>query len=74
MQKTAKSLEEVVKELPPHLQEEVRDFANFLLQKRADRPRRKPKFDWAGGLKDLRDEYTSVEFQHRASEWRTDKQ
>jgi len=34
MQKTAKSLEEVVKELPPDLQEEVRDFANFLLQKR----------------------------------------
>ena len=74
MQKTAKSLEEVVKELPPDLQEEVRDFANFLLQKRADRPRRKPKFDWARGLKELRDEYNSVELQHRASEWRTDKQ
>nr|HDM58988.1 DUF2281 domain-containing protein [Bacillota bacterium] len=74
MQKTAKSLEEVVKELPPDLQEEVRDFANFLLQKRAARPRRKPKFDWARGLKELRDKYTSVELQHRASEWRTDKQ
>ncbi|RLC44513.1 MAG: DUF2281 domain-containing protein [Candidatus Coatesbacteria bacterium] len=57
-----------------HLQEEVRDFANFLLQKRAARPRRKPKFDWARGLKELRDEYNSVELQHRASEWRTDKQ
>lgn len=31
------------------------------------RRRKKPKFDWAGGLKELRDEYTSVELQEKAS-------
>ena len=36
------------------------------------RRRKKPKFDWAGGLKELRDEYTSVELQEKASEWRVE--
>lgn len=31
------------------------------------RRREKPKFDWAGGLKELRDEHTSVELQEKAS-------
>ena len=74
MQKTAKSLEELIKELPPDLQEEVMDFANFVLERRANRPRRKPRFDWAGGLKDFRDKYTSVELQHKASEWRIEQE
>ena len=33
MQEHAKSLEELVKELPPDRQEEVRDFVIFLLEK-----------------------------------------
>jgi len=28
------------------------------------------KFDWAGGLSELRGKLTSVELQHRLSEWR----
>lgn len=28
------------------------------------------KFNWAGGLADLGREYSAVEFQHPASEWR----
>ncbi len=70
----AKSLEDLVKELPPNLQIEVRDFAGFLLEKHTNRPRRKPRFDWAGGLKDLRDKYTSVELQHKASDWRIEQE
>ena len=31
---------------------------------------RKLKQDWAGGLAELAGEYTSVELQHKASEWR----
>jgi len=65
-----KTIEEIIKELPPEAQKEVRDFAVFLLEKRIKRPRRKPKFDWAGSAKDLRDKYTSVELQHKISEWR----
>lgn len=65
-----KTLEDLVKQLPPHLQDEVRDFAEFLIERQANKPRRKPRFDWAGGLRDLRDEYTSVELQHKISKWR----
>ena len=28
------------------------------------------KFDWEGGLSELREKFTSVELQHRALEWR----
>jgi hypothetical protein len=66
-------IEEMVKELPPELQQEVEDFAQFLLEKRLKRPRGRPKFDWAGALKDLRDQYTSVELQHKISEWRVEE-
>ncbi len=27
-------------------------------------------FSWEGGLKELKNEYTSVELQHKALEWR----
>ena len=62
--------EKKIRQLPEDLQEEVEDFIDFLLKKRAKRPRSKPTFSWAGTLKDLRDQYTSVELQHKVSEWR----
>jgi len=31
------------------------------------------KFDWAGGLTELKDKYTSVELQHKISEMRSGK-
>lgn len=65
-----KSIEERIKELPPELQQEVVDFIDFLTERRLRQPRGKPNFDWAGALKDLRDQYTSVELQHKISEWR----
>ncbi len=61
MQEHSRSLEELVKELPPDYQEEVRDFVIFLLEQRNKRPRHQPTFSWAGALKDLRDAYTSSE-------------
>jgi hypothetical protein len=36
------------------------------------RPGSKLRQDWAGGLADLAGEYTSVQLQHKASEWRGD--
>jgi len=62
-----KMLEEMVRELSPELQQEVEDFVEFLIKKRLKRARTKPKFNWAGSLKDLRDQYTSVELQHKIS-------
>ena len=63
-------IEKMIRELPPELHREVEDFVEFLLEKRLKRPRAKPNFDWAGALKDIRDQYTSVELQHEISEWR----
>ena len=64
------TLKELIEQLSPELQKEVRDFVEFLLERRARRPKRKPKFDWAGALRDLRDRYSSVELQHKIAEWR----
>ena len=70
MQEHSRSLEELVKELPPDYQEEVRDFVIFLLEKRNKRPRHQPTFSWAGALKDSRDAYTARETQHQIAEER----
>lgn len=64
-------LNELIEQLPPELQEEVRDFVEFLLEKKVKRPKRKPRFDWGGSVKDLRDRYTSVELQHKIAQWRS---
>ena len=64
------TIKEVVEQLPPEMQEEVKNFAEFLLEKRQKRTKGKPNFDWAGALKDLREHYTSVELQHEITERR----
>jgi len=59
--KTVDEVMELTRELSGKgFQEEVRDFARFLVEKRARPTRKKLRLDWAGGLKDLRDKYTSV--------------
>jgi len=57
--------------LPENAKREAFDFLDFLLARYAKK-RKKTKFsyDWEGGLADLKDEYTSVELQHKAMEWR----
>jgi hypothetical protein len=67
-----RSLEEVVQELPPDLRDEVRDFAEFLLSKRSRRRGRTLRQDWAGALREHRGEYTSLELQRHALQWRGD--
>jgi hypothetical protein len=65
-----KSLQELIEQLPPELQQEVRDFAEFLLQHRVPSSPGPMTFEWRGALRDLRDRYTSVELQHKILEWR----
>ena len=57
-------IESKVKNLPPKLQKQVIDFIDFLSKKY------KFKFDWEGSLSELGKKYTSVDLQHKASEWR----
>ena len=66
----SKPLEELVKGLPPQIQDEVRDFVEFLLAKRQRPPGRRLRQDWAGALRDYRDQYSSLELQKKALEWR----
>ncbi len=33
------------------------------------RQKKKPRFSWIGGLKEFRDDYTSVELQEKALDW-----
>lgn len=69
IEEQTRSLEELTKALPLELREEVRDFIEFLLEKRARKPTGKLKLDWRGALSDLGDQYTSVKLQHKALEW-----
>jgi hypothetical protein len=67
-----KSFDELIKELPPELQQEVQDFASFLFETKV-RPRRsKLRMEWAGGLSEFREQFTSLELQKKALEWRGD--
>lgn len=63
------TLKELIDRLPPDLQQEVRDFVEFLLERRMGRPKGELRLDWRGALRDLRDRYTSVELQHRILDW-----
>jgi predicted nucleotidyltransferase len=71
--RTAEELKELIDQLPPEFQEEVRDFVEFLLEKKVLRPKREKeaelRLDWRGALRELRDKYTSVELQHKILEW-----
>ena len=62
------TLEELIKQLPLELQVEVKDFTEFLLEKRKRKTRKKLREDWAGALEKYRDKYTSLELQKKALE------
>lgn len=64
------SLEEMVKKLPAELQQEAKDYIQFLLEKRSKSQKKKPQLKWVGALRELRTQYTSVELQHKIMQWR----
>lgn len=66
------TLAELIEQLPPDIQKEVKDFAEFLLEKRTKKRHKVPIFDWEGALKDLEEQYTSVELQHKILRMRGD--
>ncbi len=69
MSESTKPLAELIENLPPEIEEEVKDFVEFLLERRMRKPGKKLRQDWAGALKDYRAQYTSLELHKRASEW-----
>jgi hypothetical protein len=62
-------LEELIKELPPELHKEAKDFIEFLIEKSRRKVKDSLKLTWRGALRDLSDRYTSVDLQHKAQEW-----
>jgi hypothetical protein len=72
MSNPTKPLEDLVKELPPALRDEVRDFVEFLLSKDQNMPPGVPAFSWEGALKDMSSRYTSVDLQHLIAQWRAE--
>lgn len=72
MSTQSKPLDELVRELPPDSQAEVRDFVEFLLRKRNKKSAGKLRQNWAGALSKFREEYTSLELQKKSLDWRGD--
>lgn len=62
-----KPLVELVQELPPELQAQVRSYVTQLLKGQGGRPAHPLRQPWASALRDLR--VSSVELQHWATEW-----
>ncbi|MBI5481287.1 MAG: DUF2281 domain-containing protein [Deltaproteobacteria bacterium] len=62
-------VEDMIRELPGELQDEVRDFVQFLLDRRVRRKQAKLRLSWAGGLTEFREQYTALELQKRALGW-----
>jgi len=61
--------------LPQTIQRQVFDYIEFLLMKYKkegsnDSKDKKFKFDWEGELSGLKDNYTSVELQHKVNDLR----
>jgi len=68
--KNLKIIVEKIQKLPPSLRGEVENYIDFLLNKKQKNKKRILRQDWAGSLKDISNEYTSVELQKKALEWR----
>jgi hypothetical protein len=62
-------IEEIIKKLPPDLKQEVHDFALFLLERRVQPKGKRLRMSWAGGLREFRDQYSSLELQKKAMQW-----
>ena len=65
-----KPLDQLLKELPPESQEEVRDFVESLIKKRQRKLNGHLRQSWAGALKDYREQFTSLELQQKSLDWR----
>ncbi|MCK4613327.1 MAG: DUF2281 domain-containing protein [Thermoplasmata archaeon] len=60
------TLEETIRQLPLELKQEAMDFIQFLLNKYDKKKGGKLSLDWAGGLREYRDQFTSLELQEKS--------
>ena len=67
-----KTLEEMIRDLSPEARRQVIDFIRQLACTEEVSPKRTLTQRWAGALKQYRDQYTSLDLQQKALEWRGD--
>ncbi len=67
MSSQAQTLEELAAQLDPHNLKELRDFAEFLVQRCNARGSKPIGQSWAGALSRLKDQYSSLELQKKHS-------
>jgi hypothetical protein len=63
------SINEMIKKLPSEYEDEVKDFIQFLMEKKVKKKKVQLKLGWRGALRDIRDQTTSLELQHKVLEW-----
>jgi hypothetical protein len=59
-----KRIDDLIDQLPQELQDEVFDYAQSLLKRKTQPKQKKLRMSWAGGLKEFRNEFTSLELQN----------
>ena len=64
------TLMEKIRSLPPDVQQQVEEYVDFLLSRHAPHTARKLSQDSAHGLARYGDQYTALELQKKALEWR----
>ncbi len=66
------TLQTKLEQLPDPARASLNEYLDFLLAKysHSEKNNKEFKFDWEGGLSELRNKYTSVELQHKISGWR----
>jgi hypothetical protein len=61
-----------IEKMPPDLISEVMDYIDYLMHKYSIGSKTKGTFNfsWEGGLSEISKKYTSVDLQHKVTEWR----
>jgi len=63
---------ELIEKLPAEFERELMGYIEFLSKSRNKKSGRRLKQNWAGGLEEFKDRFTSLELQKKALEWRGD--
>lgn len=72
MSSDQRSLEDIVRDLPPESQAKVRQFVELLQETSNGETIKRLVQNWAGALSDYREKYTSMDLQQKSLEWRGD--
>ena len=59
-----------LQEMPDDMKLEALQFVEVLHKRHVGNAKGKLRMDWAGGLKEYRDKYTSLELQKKSLDWR----